>query len=303
MNEDEAQLVANDSGEVVDNAPTDQTPSQPEDTEDAVLVDNDQPAEAPETAGDGDGSDAGQSGDDADGTEQSPETPAETTEPGDNLPRPSRPEPVADPGAEYVPSGSYGFDVTLADGTTLRIDTEADLDKLPDDFNFSSNAEAARFQMNLSKMATGQEQERREWEASKAAYDAQIEQQQQAEQLVTSMVNEITYLQGEGRLPKIDPKYENANWSDPEIAKQPGVKDVLDLIAYRNQQNVKRTAYNLPPMSFIEAQMSMQSEAASQRQTEAKTRQNEQRKRAGAMVGGSSGGVVPNTPEGYIVVD
>lgn len=236
--------------------------------------------------------------------EQTPEEP-ETPQPQPEEPeRPEAPAPepapqLEDPG-EFQPK-DYSFDVTLADGTTLKVTKPEDVENLPDDATFAKPKDFLEFQTNYMKMVNGLEADKREWEEKSTKFTEAKEAADQLNQSVEVMVNEMAYLETKGKLPEVDPKYENADWTDPEVAQQPGVKERLELINYRAQENKERKKLDLSPMSMIEAYTQMQNEAFEKRQEDTKQKQVDQRKQKGAMVGGASAPTYDNMPDDMIV--
>lgn len=239
--------------------------------------------------------------DDIDGGEQgvTTETPTPTSE--NRTAEPPRVEPVNDPGDTFVSKTDYSFDITLADGTVFKITKPEDIRQLPADADFGTASNMFEAQTALNKMTIGLDQEQREWEANKQAHQAQKAQTEAAEARVATMIAEINYLETKGKLPPVDKQYENADWSNPDIAKQPGVKERIELLNYRDVENKQRTALGLSPMSILEAHLQMQSDAVVQAENAKKKQDGEIRKARGAMVGGSGASTVPNTPEGYMI--
>ena len=273
---------------------------QPGETE-GTLLENAEPPETESESGDSNGESAAEPGDASDGTEEGQETPAQAAEPAAHVPEPSRVEPVADPGDAFVPTGNYAFDVTLADGTVITISNPNDIDNLPQDADFGTPANLMKAQAALNRMTTGLDQEQREWEAQKASFEQQAQTQAAAEERVNMMIAEVNYLESKGKLPKVAAEFENADWSNPEVAKQPGVKERLDLFTYQQAENLERTKLGLPAMSLLEAHLQMQTEAAETASNDKRQLEASARKQRGAMVGGSSPSSVPNTPDGYII--
>ena len=293
MNEEDMIVPTNEAEEQVTIAPA---PGELE----GVLLGN---ADAPETPADTDNGtgDPEPPANDANGAGQGtdPETPAPPVE--NTVTEPPRVEPVADPGDVFTPQKDYSFDVTLADGTVIKITKPDDIDNLPQDADFGTPANLMKAQAALNRMTTGLDQEQRDWEAKKESYQEQKAQTEAAEARVTTMIAEINYLETKGKLPPVDKQYENADWSNPEVAKQPGVKERIDLINYRDAENKQRVALGLSPMSILEAHLQMQTDAAVQAENAKKKQDGDARKARGAMVGGSGASTVPNTPEGYMV--
>jgi hypothetical protein len=206
---------------------------------------------------------------------------------------------LSDPG-DFQPK-DYAFDVELADGSKIHVARPEDIDNIPADADFGTPANLAKMQAAYTKMVVGIDNDKRDYDAGKAAYDAQQESNAAIEQSVTVMVNEMAYLETKGKLPAVDAKYQEANWSDPEVAKQPGVKERLELLNYRAVENQQRNKLGLSPMSVLEASMQMAQDKADQQEADNKQKQGEQRKQKGAMIGGAAASTFDNTPDDMII--
>lgn len=266
-----------------------------------ALLANAEPAESDTDTNDGTSDQAEDANDAANGTEPSVADEAAAAAAQDTPAQSPRVEQVADPGEVFTPKNDYSFDITLADGTVFKITKPEDIEQLPPDADFGTPANMLKTQTYLNKMTLGIDQEKREWESQKATFEQQQTEAKELEQRVSTMVAEIDYLEQKGKLPAVDPKYENANWSDPEIAKQPGIKERIELLNYRDAENKQRAELGLSPMSVLEAHLQMQNDAAVQAAEARKKQDGEARKARGAMVGGSGASTVPSTPEGYMI--
>lgn len=223
---------------------------------------------------------------------------------GEQIPDKTQSEPapqLEDPG-EFKPK-DYSFDVELADGTKLRITKPEDIDQLPSDADFGTPQNLMKVQAAFNKMVLGLDADKREWEASKAEFDKHQEESADLEQRVTSMINEMNYLETKGKLPKIDSKYEDADWADPEVAKQPGIAERLALLEYRAKENEERAKLGLSPMSVLEAHLQMQQDAAEQHAADEKKKQAEITKAKGGMVVGPTYTPPPSMPDDVIVAE
>lgn len=194
---------------------------------------------------------------------------------------------VEDPG-DFKPN-DYSFDVTLADGTTLKIEKPEDIKNIPKDADFGSPDKFFEVQAAYNRMVSGIDADKRQYEADKKTYDDQQASIQSAEDTIANWDKELNYLQTKGKLPAVPTQYANADWRDPEVAKQPGVKERVEIYNYMVEENKAREAAGLPPMkSMLEAFNQMQVNSYEQKATEQQQRQNETRRQRGAMVGGQS---------------
>lgn len=315
MNEDEMIVPPSDDAPV--DAPqdggqaADGQPSAPAEIEGALL-DNDEVQDDGDTDEQEDGGDKsvdGQTNKDGDGVHTAPndastsaEVREEPVQPSDGGQKPQVDQPatqLTDPG-EFQPK-DYSFDVELADGSKIRIEKPEDIDKIPADADFGSPKNLMLAQANYSKMVSGLDADKREYEASKEAYDKQQTANADLETRITTMMNEMAYLEKKGKLPVIADEFKEADWSDPEVAKQPGVKERLAILEFRAKENEERAELGLSPMSVLEAASEMANQAAEQKAADVKQKQGQHRKDKGAMVTGTSTAPVENLPDDMII--
>lgn len=277
------------------------TPPASNDEVDGILLDNE------DAANSGGADDGGSAQDDSavtTGTDRKPPQGDEKTSTDEKVagqlqPEAPAPQPVADPG-DFQPK-DYSFDVELADGSKIHIAKPEDIENLPADADFGSPKNLMQAQANFSRMVNGIDADKREYDASKKAYDDQQASAVEVEQRVTAMLNEMNYLETKGKLPAVADEFKEADWSDPKVAEQPGVKERLALLEYRAKENAERTKLGLSPMSVLEAHMQMQQDAAEAKAADVKQKQGEQRKAKGAMVTGPSVLPTNNMPDDMII--
>lgn len=240
------------------------------------------------------------------------EKPAGEEKPAEPAPLP--PEPVApsiaieDPG-EFEPS-NFSFEVTTYDqegknGRTRTINSIEQWDQLLDgDPNFGSAGSLLKAQRLATKMETGIERETAEYETKVEKYNEAVEAQQAEDTTLAGFISELNYLTQKGELPPIPAAYEaqGVNWSDPEIAKDPGVAARKELFDFMARENRVRASAGLPKIaSILDAWNSFQLEQAKTGAAEAKTKAAEARKAAGARVAGSTPAPVGAAPKGISV--
>ncbi|CAB4132708.1 hypothetical protein UFOVP253_56 [uncultured Caudovirales phage] len=201
------------------------------------------------------------------------------------------PAPVvtaSDPGT-FTP-GDYSFEVTLKDGKSVKISTPEEADKIADDpDNFETPRQLSDFLKKSLTMSNKLERDREKYEADKKLYDEQTETAKQRQETVDSLSSELNYLVSKGLMPKIDAKYVNADWTDPAVASQPGVKEQIALLNYMVKENEVRMKAGVKPItSGVDAFNAWKLEnAGKEAQDEAKAA-GEARKVASARVAGSS---------------
>lgn len=200
--------------------------------------------------------------------------------------QPTQPQTLEDPG-NFQP-GDYGFDVVLADGTNVRIEKPEDIDKLPESPEFANVKDHTAFITNYSRMVNGIDNDRRKYDDDKKAFDEQQGQVQAREEFVTQLDNSFKYLESKGKLPGVPAQYADADWNDPEVAKQPGVKERIEVIQYMARENAERTKLGLPSMTALEAFSELRNKGFEEQQAQKTQKQNELRKQRGSMVAGAS---------------
>ncbi len=254
-----------------------------------------------DAGGDGSGV-AGESEDDgADkGSQKTEDEEAVLAGPGNN-----QLQALEDPG-EFVPE-DRSFDVTIYDaegknGKSVKVSSIEQFEQLlDDDKNFGSASALLKAQRMATKLEAGQERDKAKWEEAKATYDkAQAAIQAQEAQL-TQMANELNYLVAKGKLPKVATKYQEADWSDPEIAKQPGVKEQIEVLDYMKKENRARRKAGLGDIGPSAAYAEMKMEQAQAQAKDVDKQAGEARKQASARVAGVTPAPVTTAPKGVSV--
>lgn len=213
---------------------------------------------------------------------------------------------AVDPG-QFEP-GDYAFEVTVYDeegksGRTRKITSIEQWDELLDsDPNLGTGTAMARALRLANKMETGIDRDKASWEAKKATYDQEIARLEAQTKATETMAAEMDYLVERGDLPKIASQYKNADWSDPDVAKQPGVKEQLALLDYMRTENNRRAKRNLTPMrSVLEAFNAFTIDENKKTAIDAKAKADKARKTAGAKVAGASPNPTRTAPPGISV--
>lgn len=216
---------------------------------------------------------------------------------------------MQDPG-EYKPA-DYSFEVTLKDGKSVKVNSPEDADKLADDpENFETPRQLSDFLKKSLSMSSKLERDREKWEADKEMFDGQTAIAEERAETIDTFVGEFQYLVNKGFLPKIDKQYLDADWTDPEVAKQDGVKDQIALLSYMEKENVERKKAKVKPItSVVDAynawkndDNAQKSEAARKAKEDAEHAAGEARKVASARVAGvSASQQVPYVPKGIAV--
>lgn len=201
------------------------------------------------------------------------------------------PEPVVtteDPG-EYKPA-DYSFEVKLADGKTKTIKTPEDADKIAEDpENFETPAQLLDFIRKAQKMESKLDKDKEDHEAKKLKFQSETKTENERQQLVENLTSEFMYLESKGLLPKVAKKYRDADWSDPEVLKQAGVKEQVELLNYMVKENKVREKAGVKPFgSALDAFNAWQLDTGRQKKEAETKAQGEARKAAGAKVAGVS---------------
>lgn len=265
-----------------------------------LMLDNDAPAEEPkDESADDKPADTNDNDDDTSGADNQPNN--EVSE-QPVAPQVEQAPQLVDPG-EFTPN-DYSFDIKLADGSTVKISTPEDIEALGADVEFASASDLIKTQANYTRMLTGIENDKKAYDAQKSEFDSYQETAQQQEQFISGIESGMGYLESNGSLPPVPKQYENADWSDPEIAKQPGVKERVAIINYMATENAKRDKAGVPRlMSVLDAHNSMELDGLKQANVARADAAKAATKARGAMVGGESsqsqGGA--NVPDNMIV--
>lgn len=155
-----------------------------------------------------------------------------------------------DPG-DYRPA-DYSFEVTLKDGKTIKVTTPEEAEKLADDpDNFETPKQLMDFINKQNKMRTNLDRDYEKWELQKKTFTEQLEVETQRRENIETFVGEFDYLVSKGKLPAVASEYRDADWSDPEVAKQPGVKEQIALLTYMQKENEIRAKAKVKPLTSV----------------------------------------------------
>lgn len=215
--------------------------------------------------------------------------------------------PPEDPG-EFKPQ-DYSFTVTTYNEEgkqpkTHKITSVEDWDRLLEgEPNFGSGAELLRAQRQATKMENGIESDQKEYDSKKKAYDEWKKADEHREQSIATFQAEINYLVQKGELPPVAKEYDQADWSDPEVAKQPGVKEQIALLNFMATENEARKKAGLSPItSILDAFNSFKLEQAKSQSAAKEKTDAQQRKEAGSKVASTSSAPVSGgAPQGIAV--
>lgn len=205
-----------------------------------------------------------------------------------------------DPG-EYVPA-DYSFTVEI-EGKTHKIGTPEEATEFADEHAEEMTAkEILKFMRQSSKMEDRLEKDKDDHEKRKADYDTKKAASDEQSSSITNIANEINYLIGKDKLPKVAAKYANADWSDPEVAKQPGVKEQVELLTYMRKENDARTKAGLAPLtSALDAFNAMELDRRNSTEVDEEQEKTKARKQAGSRIAGTSPKPVNVAPKGIAV--
>ncbi len=217
----------------------------------------------------------------------------------------SEPAPVItveDPG-EFKPQ-DYSFKVKLADGKSVTIKTPEDAEAIADNpDNFETPKQLMEFINKQNKMNQGLDKDREKYDTQKKTFDEQSQEQQSRQENVETLANEMEYLVSEGLIPAVAPEYRAGDWADPEVAKQPGVKEQMALINFMVKANEKRAKAGVKPItSAIDAHNAWMLDKTRIKSEQDSKKAGEDRKAAGARVAGvSATEQQPYVPKGIAV--
>ncbi len=217
----------------------------------------------------------------------------------------SDPAPVvtAENPGDYSPA-DYSFEVTLKGGKTVTVKTPEDAEKLADDpDNFETPKQLMDFINKQNKMNRSLDKDLEKWESEKKIYDDQTATEKQRQDTIDSYSKEFDYLTKKGLLPKVDAQFLAADWSDPEVAKQAGVKEQIELLSYMVKENKVRAKAGVKPLtSIVDTYNAWSADNERKQAVKASKEAGEQRKAAGARVAGvASSAQQPYVPKGIAV--
>ena len=210
---------------------------------------------------------------------------------------------VQDPG-EYKPA-DYSFEVTLKDGKTVKVTTPEEAEKLADDpDNFETPKQLMDFINKQNKMQRNLDRDYEKWEAQKKTFTEQLETETQRRETIDTFVGEFQYLEGKGKIPKVAKEYRDADWSDPEVAKQPGVKEQIAILRYMEKENADRAKAKVKPLTSIIDAYNAWKEDEGEQERANKAKEEEEAKKAAAearkAASGRVAGVSPAAQGTYV---
>lgn len=220
---------------------------------------------------------------------------------------------VEDPG-EFQPS-DYSFEVAVYDNDTNRQHTvkvtsleqwESLLEEMDSKGeNMGSSLAVNKAFRQASKMETGLERDKADYDKQKAEYEQAVANQQQMEQRNTQIFNEMNYLINRGDLPKLtQEEMNNLNWSDKAVlSAHPNIKPHAELLAFMRKENETRAKAGLAPLnSALDAYNAMQLDARRNQDIQTKKQAGEQRRQAGARVASASQApIAASAPKGIMI--
>lgn len=213
---------------------------------------------------------------------------------------------VEDPG-EFVPN-DYSFEAITYDedgknAKVNKIESVEEWDKLlAEDPNFGSGAALLKAERQANKMSSNLERDKTKHEEKKAQFEAQKQEADNRLAAAQTMESEIEYLTNEKLLPPVDAKFKDADWSDKEVAKQPGVKERISLLNHMRDENNRRAKNGLRPVSsVIDAYSSWKLADSAKQGADAKIAAGNARKAAGARVASGSPSAMNSVPAGLSV--
>ena len=212
---------------------------------------------------------------------------------------------AVDPG-DFKPAGDYSFEVTTLDGKSHKISSseEADnfavaLDKNPE---LISASQFVAFNRGLARMERLLEAEQWAWKNQKEAFAKEQAVTETRNATLSQWDKEIKYLRERGDLPTITSQFNNADWADAEIAKEPAVKETIELFDWMEGENGRREKVGLEPIkSVLDAFEIREAQTLRQELKGTKNKAIKTRQAKGAMVGGNAPHVPSNTPKDTII--
>lgn len=209
---------------------------------------------------------------------------------------------TSDPG-DYLPK-DYGFEVMLASGKSVKVSNPEDAEKLADNpDNFETPKQLMDFLTKSQKMQGKLDRDYDKWETQKEQFENQSQTETQRVQTVQNIAAEFDYLVSKKLLPAVPSEYKDADWQDPQVAKQDGVRQHVELLDYMVKENEARAKAKVSPItSIIDAYNSWKLENNESQEKEDRKEAGQARKVASSKVSGvASGGGQPFVPKGIAV--
>ncbi len=228
-----------------------------------------------------------------------------TVEDDDDYEEPAPDITIEDPG-EFKPD-DYSFEVTIKDGDktrTVKVSTPEEAERIADNpDNFDTPKQLMDFLNKQQKMVAKLDRDKEKWQAQKDTFDEQSKVAQEKMDYVQNLAAEFDYLAGKGLIPTVPNEYKDADWSDPEVAKQPGVKEQLELLNYINKENKVRAKAGIKHVtSAVDAYNAMMLDKTRKAEKEATKQAGEARKAASSRVAAvSASAQTPRVPNGIAV--
>lgn len=209
-----------------------------------------------------------------------------------------------DPG-DFVPA-DYSFEVTTTDGKTHTINSPQEAQalaaKLDDDPALITASQFLHLGSKTALMEQGIVSDRKVYDEQKQAHETEANKAKVQDEQLSQWQNEISYLRQKGDLPAITDALNGADWTDPKVASQPGVKETLELFKWMEGENDKRRAAGLAPdTSVVSAHTAMQLEAIKSQNQDEVSREKGSARSKGSMVGGQSPHIPSNAPKDSII--
>lgn len=222
------------------------------------------------------------------------------------LKAPEVPVTVPDPGV-FTPT-DYSFSVMVFDGEgkngrPTKINSIEEWDSLLEgEPNLGSSSATLKAERAATRMVSNSERDKTDYDTKKANFDKAKEAADTEMAGTQRIIDEMSYLVSRGDLPPITAEQVNLNWKDPAIAKQPGIKEQVELVAYMQNESAKRVAAGLAPMtSLIDALTSMKLDQRNKQASTTKVKAGEARREAGARVAGVQPQPASAAPKGISV--
>lgn len=212
--------------------------------------------------------------------------------------------PAPDPG-DFQPTGNYGFEVTTADGKSVKINTPEEADafarRLDTEDSLLTPYQFTQFNRAVLKMDSGIDRERVQYETQKEAFETQQAQEKIRNDQVVQWNNELNYLQAKGIIPAVPKAIDVPNgWTNnPENA---AVKARMDIFRWMEKENTDRRSAGIAEItSAVDAHSLMQAENQNSGVKEEKSREMTERRSRGKMVSGNSSFTPGNEQSNSIV--
>lgn len=196
---------------------------------------------------------------------------------------------VEDPG-EYKEK-DYSFEIEI-EGKKHKVTSADEADELADKYADKLTAnQLGTLIRKGAQIEIKQDRDKSDWQKQKDKFNEQTKAEDERWDDVNKKAREFKYMVSKNMIPAIPKEFEEADWNDPQVQKQPGVKEHIEILTYMAKENLARKKADLDPItSVLDAFNAMKVDEGYKKKEEDKKAAGEARREAGSRVAGVSAG-------------